>query len=66
MSEATVTLEPELEDIFSKLNSLSLGKAAQLVKAMEARWGVSAARTRPNTSPIPTMLDVVLESGTSR
>ncbi len=43
MSDATVTLEPELEDIFSKLNSLSLGKAAQLVKAMEARWGVSAA-----------------------
>jgi large subunit ribosomal protein L7/L12 len=43
VSDATVTLEPELEDIFTKLNSLSLGKAAQLVKAMEARWGVSAA-----------------------
>ena len=43
MSEATVTLEPDLEDIFQKLNGLSLGKAAQLVKAMEARWGVSAA-----------------------
>ena len=43
MSEAAITLEPELEDIFQKLNSLSLGKAAQLVKAMEERWGVSAA-----------------------
>jgi large subunit ribosomal protein L7/L12 len=41
--EATVTLEPALEEIFQKLNSLSLGNAAQLVKAMEARWGVSAA-----------------------
>jgi large subunit ribosomal protein L7/L12 len=39
----TVTLEPELEDIFKKIDALPLGKAAQLVKAMEARWGVSAA-----------------------
>jgi large subunit ribosomal protein L7/L12 len=44
MSEAqTVVLDHELEDIFKKIDSLSLGKAAQLVKAMEARWGVSAA-----------------------
>jgi len=44
MSETqTVTLDAELEDIFSKIDALSLGKAAQLVKAMEARWGVSAA-----------------------
>ncbi|MCC6669721.1 MAG: 50S ribosomal protein L7/L12 [Planctomycetes bacterium] len=42
MSE-TVTLEPELETLFQKLNELPLGKAAQLVKAMEQRWGVSAA-----------------------
>ena len=40
---AVVTLEPELEDIFKKLDALPLGKAAQLVKAMEKRWGVSAA-----------------------
>ncbi len=39
----TVVLDAELEDIFSKIDGLSLGKAAQLVKAMEARWGVSAA-----------------------
>ena len=41
--EAAVTLEPELEEIFTKLDALPLGKAAQLVKAMEDRWGVSAA-----------------------
>jgi len=39
----TVVLDAELEDIFTKIDALSLGKAAQLVKAMEARWGVSAA-----------------------
>ena len=38
-----VVLEAELEDIFKKIDGLSLGKAAQLVKAMESRWGVSAA-----------------------
>lgn len=38
-----VTLDPELEEIFTKLDALSLGKAAELVKAMEDRWGVSAA-----------------------
>ncbi len=39
----TVTLDADLEDIFSKIDALSLGQAAQLVKAMEDRWGVSAA-----------------------
>jgi large subunit ribosomal protein L7/L12 len=44
MSESqSVVLDNELEDIFKKIDGLSLGKAAQLVKAMEARWGVSAA-----------------------
>ena len=42
MSEA-VTLDADLEDLFKKIDGLSLGKAAQLVKAMESRWGVSAA-----------------------
>lgn len=42
--EATaVALEPELEEIFQKLDALPLGKAAELVKALEDRWGVSAA-----------------------
>ena len=39
----TVTLDADLEDIFKKIDALPLGKAAQLVKAMEERWGVSAA-----------------------
>ncbi|TAH34918.1 MAG: 50S ribosomal protein L7/L12 [Planctomycetota bacterium] len=39
----TVQLEPELEAIFQKLDALPLGKAATLVKALEERWGVSAA-----------------------
>ncbi|MCA8955038.1 MAG: 50S ribosomal protein L7/L12, partial [Planctomycetes bacterium] len=43
MSEETVTLDPELEDLFTKLDALPLGRAAELVKAMEKRWGVSAA-----------------------
>ena len=44
MSEETaVTLEEGLEEIFQKLDALPLGQAAQLVKAMEDRWGVSAA-----------------------
>ena len=38
----TVTLDADLEDIFSKIDALSLGQAANLVKAMEDRWGVSA------------------------
>lgn len=41
--EQTVTLDADLEEIFTKIDSLSLGQAAQLVKAMEDRWGVSAA-----------------------
>ncbi|MCB9883137.1 MAG: 50S ribosomal protein L7/L12 [Planctomycetes bacterium] len=42
-TENTVTLEPELEKIFEQLDSLTLGNAAKLVKALEERWGVSAA-----------------------
>ena len=45
MSEETQTVELDknLEKIFEQLDGLSLGQAAQLVKAMEDRWGVSAA-----------------------
>jgi len=42
MSEANA-LDPALEAIFKSLDGLTLGQAAQLVKACEARWGVSAA-----------------------
>ncbi|MEZ5964950.1 MAG: 50S ribosomal protein L7/L12 [Planctomycetota bacterium] len=73
MSEAeNVTLEPGLEEIFQKLNGLSLGNAAQLVKAMEARWGVSAAApvavaAAPAAAAAEveeqTSFDVILKSG---
>jgi len=39
----TVELDGELEKIFEALNALPISKAAKLVKAMEERWGVSAA-----------------------
>ena len=41
--EQSVTLDPDLEKIFAQIDTLPLGKAAELVKAMEERWGVSAA-----------------------
>ncbi|MDA1193622.1 MAG: 50S ribosomal protein L7/L12 [Planctomycetota bacterium] len=44
MSEQeTVTLDNDLEAIFTSLDGLTIAKAAKLVKALEARWGVSAA-----------------------
>ncbi len=39
----TVDLDEELEALFTTLDALPIGKAATLVKAMEERWGVSAA-----------------------
>ena len=41
--EQSITLDPDLEKIFEKIDALPLGKASELVKAMEERWGVSAA-----------------------
>ncbi len=38
-----VELEPELEALASKLDSLTLIQASKLVKHLEAKWGVSAA-----------------------
>jgi len=39
----TVELDSDLESLFTQLDALPLGQAATLVKAMEERWGVSAA-----------------------
>ena len=74
MSE-TVALDPELEAIFKSLDSLTLGKAAQLVKALEDRWGVSASApaavmaaapagggAAPAAAEEKTTFDVVLKS----
>jgi large subunit ribosomal protein L7/L12 len=42
--EATkIELDADLEAVFTRLDGLTLGQAAKLVKAMEDRWGVSAA-----------------------
>ena len=38
-----VQLEDDLETIFKSLDALTVGRAAKLVKALEQRWGVSAA-----------------------
>ena len=45
MSEETTTIElaPELQEIADKLDGLTLLQASQLVKALEDKWGVSAA-----------------------
>jgi large subunit ribosomal protein L7/L12 len=39
----TVELDTDLEAIFETLDGLTISKAAKLVKALEERWGVSAA-----------------------
>lgn len=41
--EQTIQLDEELEGIFTNLDGLTIAKAAKLVKALEERWGVSAA-----------------------
>lgn len=45
MSEETTTveLEPELQTIADQLDGLTLLQASKLVKALEEKWGVSAA-----------------------
>ncbi len=65
---STVELTPELEEIFTKLDALPLGQAANLVKAMEDRWGVSAAAPVAVAAAGPaeaveeqTSFDVILE-----
>ncbi|MGE0142874.1 MAG: 50S ribosomal protein L7/L12 [Planctomycetota bacterium] len=74
MSEQTITLDPALEEIFKKIDALSLGQASQLVKAMEERWGVSAAAPAavaiaagPAAAAEPveekTSFDVILKNG---
>ena len=69
----SVALDTELEAIFKSLDGLTLGKAATLVKALEARWGVSAAAPAAAAAAAPagavaaapeekTTFDVVLKS----
>jgi large subunit ribosomal protein L7/L12 len=74
MSNETIQLEPELEAIAATLDGLTIAKAAKLVKALEARWGVSAAAPVAAAAPAAgggaaaapveekTTFDVVLKS----
>ncbi len=75
MSEETTTveLEPELQEIADKLDGLTLLQASQLVKALEEKWGVSAAAPAAVAMAAPaggggaeeeekTSFDVILES----
>ena len=41
--QQTIELEADLQGIFEQLDGLTIAKAAKLVKALEERWGVSAA-----------------------
>ena len=76
MSDETqaVELDAELEKIFESLDGLTIAKAAKLVKALEDRWGVSAAAPAAVVAAAPgaggdgggeeekTAFDVVLKS----
>lgn len=67
-----VELEPELQAIVTKLDSLTLLQASKMVKHLEARWGVSAAAPVAvaaagggATAPVAeekTTFDVILEA----
>ena len=70
-SNQPVELDDELEGIFTKLDALPIGRAAKLVKALEERWGVSAAAPAAVAAAAPeaaaeaeeqTSFDVVLKA----
>ena len=54
----TVELDSALEEIFQKLDALPIGQAAKLVKALEERWGVSAAAPVAVAGPAPEAAEV--------
>lgn len=71
--QQTVELDADLESIFTNLDGLTISKAAKLVKALEERWGVSAAAPAAVAMAAPaaggedeeveqTAFDVVLKS----
>jgi large subunit ribosomal protein L7/L12 len=73
MSETTtIELDPKLQEIANKLDGLTLLEASKLVKALEQKWGVSAAAPAAAVAAAPaaaaevvekTSFDVILESG---
>ncbi len=75
MSETTtIELDPKLQEIADKLDGLTLLEASKLVKALENKWGVSAAAPAAVAMAMPaggaaepaaekTSFDVILENG---
>jgi large subunit ribosomal protein L7/L12 len=73
MSETTtIELDPKLQEIATKLDGLTLLEASKLVKALEQKWGVSAAAPAAAAAAAPaaaaevvekTTFDVIHESG---
>ncbi len=68
--ETTIELEPELQKIADQLDGLTLLQASKLVKALEDKWGVSAAAPAAVAMAPPgadaeeeqTSFDVILEA----
>ncbi len=68
--ETTIELEPELQKIADQLDGLTLLQASKLVKALEDKWGVSAAAPAAVAVAAPgataeeeqTSFDVILEA----
>jgi len=63
--EETVTLDADLETIFDSLDGLTIAKAAKLVKALEDRWGVSAAAPAAVAMAAPAAADAGEEEKSS-
>jgi len=60
-----VKLDDDLENIFASLDGLTLAKAAKLVKALEDRWGVSAAAPAAVAVAAPAAADAGEEEQTA-
>jgi len=51
MSEATIEVSKEMEEIISKLESMTILDCINLVKALEEKWGVTAAAPAAAAGP---------------
>jgi len=51
MSEATIEVSKEMEEIISKLESMTVLDCINLVKALEEKWGVTAAAPAAAAGP---------------
>ena len=64
-AEQSVQLDEELEGVFQTLDGLTIAKAAKLVKALEDRWGVSAAAPVAAAAAAPAAAEAEEEEKTS-